>query len=95
MRLTAEQIRIIREPIVDLDPRAEVLLFGSRTDDSARGGDIDVLCLSDKIDRHQRRRIRRHISDRLDGQRIDLLVAANKSKPFVRMVLQEAVPLTS
>lgn len=95
MRLTPDQIRIIREPIVDLDPQARVLLFGSRIDDRARGGDIDVLCLSDKIDRHQRRRLRRHISDRFDGQRVDLLVAADTSKPFVRMVLQDAVPLTS
>lgn len=94
MRLTPEQIRTIREPIVDLDPQAKVLLFGSRVDDQARGGDIDVLCLSDKMDWHQRRRLRRHISDRIDGQKVDLLVAADTSKPFVRMVLQEAVPLT-
>lgn len=94
MRLTAEQIHVIREPILGFDPEAGILLFGSRTDDAARGGDIDILCLSDKIDRHQKRRIRRQISDRLDGQRVDLFVTADRSKPFVRMVLKDAVGLT-
>lgn len=93
MRLSPEQVRRIRDPILDYDPEAHILLFGSRADDAARGGDIDLLCLSNKIDRHSRRRLRREISDRLDGQKVDLLVAADTSKPFVRLVMQEAVPL--
>jgi predicted nucleotidyltransferase len=95
MRLSPEQVHLIRGPILACDPEANLLLFGSRTDDAARGGDIDVLCLSDKISRQDRRRLRREISDRLDGQKVDLLVAADASKPFVRLVMQEAVPLVS
>lgn len=43
MRLTPEQVRTIRET-VDLmfGPETRVTLFGSRTDDAARGGDIDL-----------------------------------------------------
>jgi myo-inositol-hexaphosphate 3-phosphohydrolase len=53
------------------------------------------LCLSSEINRQQRRLIRREIGDRLAGQKIDLIVAADRSKPFVRLVMAEAVPLTA
>jgi predicted nucleotidyltransferase len=43
MRLTTNQITAIREEAGRLDPHAEVFLFGSRVDDSARGGDVDLL----------------------------------------------------
>ena len=94
MRLTAEQVRSIRDPILEEDPGAEILLFGSRADDHARGGDIDILCFSQKIDRRSKRRIRREISDRVGGQKVDLVVAKDASTPFVRLVMEEAVPLT-
>jgi predicted nucleotidyltransferase len=94
MRLTAEQVRCIRDPILEEDPGAEILLFGSRADDNARGGDIDILCFSQTIDRRSKRRIRREISDRVGGQKVDLVVAKDASTPFVRLVMEEAVPLT-
>ena len=95
MRLSADQIRIIREAILGRDPQAEILLFGSRVDDNARGGDIDILCLSGKIDRQKRRLIRREMSDRLNGQKVDLVVAPDPSKPFIRLAMTDAVRLTA
>ena len=47
MRLTAGEITAIREEIGRLDPKAEVYLYGSRVDDTARGGDVDLLVVSD------------------------------------------------
>ena len=49
MRLTDQQARLIKE-ITErfLGPSARVLLFGSRVDDAARGGDIDLYIETDE-----------------------------------------------
>jgi predicted nucleotidyltransferase len=44
MRLSPEQVDIIKRVVEDaLGGSAKVYLFGSRTDDTRRGGDIDLL----------------------------------------------------
>lgn len=89
MRLTPEQIRAIKEVVCESDPDAEIFLFGSRANDSKRGGDIDLLILSTTIDPDARRRIKLRLLDRLGAQKIDLIVAKDASKPFIRIVQQE------
>jgi len=44
MRLIGNQAEIIRQTVRQMfGPEAKVMLFGSRADDRARGGDIDLL----------------------------------------------------
>lgn len=48
MRLSEDQVRIIKEETVHyFGESARVLLFGSRTDDTKRGGDIDLYIEAD------------------------------------------------
>ena len=56
MRLSKEQIFLIKNTVKAKDPKAKVFLYGSRINDHLKGGDIDlfivseVLKFSDKID---------------------------------------------
>ena len=49
MRLAYQEQLAIREAIHQADTDAMIYLFGSRTDDTAKGGDIDLLVLSKTI----------------------------------------------
>jgi len=74
MRLTASEIGAIREELARQDPQAEVYLYGSRTDDAARGGDVDLLVVSDHLGFRDLLRLRTGILDRIGWQQLDLSV---------------------
>ena len=71
MRLTAGEITAIREEIGRLDPKAEVYLYGSRVDNAARGGDVDLLVVSDTLSFRDVLRLRTGILDRIGWQQPD------------------------
>lgn len=74
MRLSAQEARAIREVVRSLDPAAEIVLHGSRADDHSRGGDIDLLVITDKLGFRDLLRLRRGILDRIGWQQLDLVV---------------------
>ncbi len=49
MRLKSYEISVIKDCIEALDKDARIYLFGSRTDNEKKGGDIDLLVLSHKL----------------------------------------------
>lgn len=57
MRITKNEQDAIKKVITYLDPAAKVYLFGSRVDDQKKGGDIDLLILSQVISENDRRNI--------------------------------------
>jgi len=50
MRLTQQEQQVICNSINRVDPEARILLFGSRVDDLARGGGMEVFRVRQKID---------------------------------------------
>ena len=80
MRLTESERQTIRQVVSDLTGgRAQAIIFGSRLDDLARGGDIDLLVESpEAVD--QPARLAALIGARLEAelgeQRIDVLISA-------------------
>ena len=93
MRLTSEQQQSIRQSVREADPAAAVYLFGSRVDDARRGGDIDLLVLSQRIGLRERLRLLMRLEDRLGAQRIDLVVKPALDDAFARMASAEGVRL--
>jgi len=86
MRLKPHQIEIIRRAVAELaGDDAQVSLFGSRADDNARGGDIDLLV---EVQHHVDEpawlsaRISGRISFRLGGQKIDVVLSAPNLEHF-------------
>ncbi len=95
MRLSPAETNAIREEIHRLDPAAEIRLFGSRTDDAARGGDIDLLVISDHLNFRDLLRLRTAILDRVGWQRLDLLVRTREQlkEPLVAIALETGIKL--
>ena len=80
MRLSQADRDLIKTTITGrLGSKARVMLFGSRTDDSRRGGDIDVFVeLSEPVESRLRLEcaLAAELERAFDGRRVDVLVAA-------------------
>lgn len=74
MRLSPQEIETIRKAVRQMDREAEIYLFGSRANDAARGGDIDLLIVSNRLGFRDMLRLRMNILDRIGWQQLDLVV---------------------
>jgi len=93
MRIKKAEIKILKESVRERDPDAEIYLFGSRTNDQAKGGDIDILVLSQRLTFKDQIKIKARIFNSLEEQAIHLVIARDMTDPFVRVALNEGVPL--
>ena len=84
MRLTPAQIESIRRIVAELaGPDASVRLFGSRVDDHARGGDVDLLVeLPHVVDDPARlaAQIAGRVSRAMYGRKVDVVLSAPNLK---------------
>lgn len=93
MRLKDFEQRAIVSTVKGLDPSARVYLFGSRVDDTKKGGDIDLLILSDTLSREDKRAVKTKLYELIGEQKIDIVLAADDSDPFVKLALETGVRL--
>ena len=93
MRITTTEKNVICLSIHEKDSEAKIYLFGSRADDSKKGGDIDLLIISQKITQKEVRQIRRNIIDKIGEQNIDIVLTADLSKPFTKIAINEGILL--
>jgi predicted nucleotidyltransferase len=93
MRLSVREKDAILVSVRRFDEAAQVFLFGSRAEDSKKGGDIDLLIVSERISRTDRSRIRNAICDAIGEQKIDLLVTHDASGSFVKKALSTGIAL--
>ncbi|HLE18987.1 MAG TPA: nucleotidyltransferase domain-containing protein [Syntrophales bacterium] len=93
MRLSQTEIEAISQTIRSLDDQARIRLFGSRADDAKKGGDIDLLILSEKLSESDRGMIRLRLHEKLGEQKIDIVIARDLSDPFVRVAFNEGAEI--
>lgn len=92
MRLIESEKDAIVDVIRQFDPAAEIFLYGSRIDDNQRGGDTDILILSDAIGKRDMDLIEREIFRQIDEQKIDFLLSPKNTKSsFVKMIIEKGV----
>lgn len=84
MRLTTHQIEFIRQLVTEISgSNAQVRVFGSRLDDSAKGGDLDLfLELSESVDNPAMlaANLSAKVSRRMSGRKVDVLISAPNLK---------------
>jgi len=92
MRLKKEIKNFIEEKTSIMFPGVEIYLFGSRLDDNGRGGDIDLLLLSEqKIDTRKLRRFRLEFYKKFGWQKIDLInFTKEDNTTFKKLILTSA-----
>ncbi len=94
MRLTPEEITVLKTTLATLAPEAKLYLFGSRVDDQKRGGDIDLLVVSDRLTQRDLRPLRIAFCQRFGEQKIDILLDDGQFRPiFHQIIRQQAVEL--
>ena len=95
MRLPPSTVTCIKNAVQTLVPDSELLLFGSRTNDAAKGGDIDLLLLTEeKLPLSILSKMRRMILNQIGEQKIDLVNFSKTSDhPFKAIALETAVKL--
>jgi predicted nucleotidyltransferase len=90
MRLLVEEKEAIAAAIAKYDKNAAVFLFGSRTDDTKKGGDIDILIISDILDPHTLFFIEEDIFKKIEEQKIDFVLSrSDLSNRFAKMILKQ------
>jgi predicted nucleotidyltransferase len=89
MRLSDHDRVLIKEAVSRHIPDGKVYLFGSRTDEARRGGDIDLLIIGRRsVHRRDLVALRLELLERLGDQKIDVLYQVEGSMtPFAKLAL--------
>jgi predicted nucleotidyltransferase len=94
MRLSEFEVESIKRAVRARLPNVKLYLFGSRTDDSRKGGDIDLLILSETaVERKIVRKIQNDLDELIGEQKIDIVSGYKITDPFVRYILPTAIQL--
>ena len=93
MRITEHEKNAIVDAVKNVDQNAKVWLFGSRTDDNKKGGDIDLGILSTKVDVMEEIEIRQKMYDKIGEQKIDFVVSKNGQEAFFKFAVTKGILL--
>jgi len=94
MRLTQEEVGVLKKRLKTLSLHAKLYLFGSRVDDTKKGGDIDLLVVCNEITKKDLRLLRVDFFKYFGEQKLDIVLDDGEFKnPFIKHILQGAILL--
>ena len=94
MRLYQEQIKVLKDTLRTISANAQMYLFGSRVDDTKKGGDIDLLIVSKDMTKKDLRHLRIEFYKHFGEQKIDIVLDDGEfNNPFTKHIIKKAVLL--
>ena len=97
MRLTDKEIKAIKSNFKEIFESGKIYLFGSRVDDTKKGGDIDLYIQTDDKDNLTKKKIdflvalKREIGE----QKIDVVISRDINRPIEQEALTKGVVLNT
>ncbi len=95
MRLNNTELKALRAILGELDPAGRIYLYGSRADDTRRGGDIDIYLQASRPIELKTRLLTQYRLQQACDTRVDLLVKnpAQPELPIHQIAVERGVLL--
>jgi len=95
MRLNKNYVKVIKQSFLEVFNQGEIYLFGSRVDDSKKGGDIDLyLVLETKVNMFRNKiKFLAKIKRELGEQKIDVIFNMDKNRLIEKEARQWGIKL--
>ncbi|MEA3227935.1 MAG: nucleotidyltransferase domain-containing protein [Campylobacterota bacterium] len=96
MRLTNYEIQSIKQAFNETFISGNIYLFGSRVDDSQKGGDIDLYIVNHNIQSSllkKKLEFLTNLKQKIGFQKIDLIISKDKSRVIEKEALKYGIEL--
>jgi len=94
MRLTQFELDSIKSTFDDIFSCGKIYLFGSRVDDTGKGGDIDLYVVTKDTQKVTKKiNFLRILKNKIGEQKIDLVISYDTSTPIEKEALKNSILL--
>ena len=95
MRLNKKQHQAIKDTFLEVFEVGNIYLFGSRVDDSKKGGDIDLYIVSTCKDNFTSKKIDFlvKLKNIIGEQKIDIVLSRDKTRPIEQEAIKNGILL--
>ncbi len=95
MRLTRQEIKAITSTFKEVFKSGQIYLFGSRVDDTQRGGDIDLYIITEEKENLTTKKIDFlvKLKEKIGNQKIDVVLSRDTNRPIEQKAQMEGILL--
>jgi len=93
MRLTSKEVEAIIATFEEVFISGQISLFGSRVDDTQKGGDIDLYVVSDEATVEKKIDFLVKLKDKIGEQKIDVVLSRDRNRVIEQEAIKEGIVL--